>query len=346
MDFYAAYRPPDRWRYLLEQPRSRPRGEGSRRTSSRWGLLAVLLVALCATCDDSGPMLRIVSYRTDVVADDGFTLTAFDLHLQGHPHDEVPRAWMFHLVGSEPVSVMGAAAQYAEQIAQGFVVVLLQPRGVRSDGTLDQEVFRQYETRQRRVADQIAGMDAYLEGSEGVPVLLVGSSLGGVVAADVAASDPRVTHLLMMGSGGGWTQAEEMAFFVEHGQGPPGISTVEELNATFDEIQENPESGEMWFGHPYRMWSSYLWFRSMDGLITSSIPIFLAQGTADRSTPVESARAMRDEFARLGLTNLTYAEYPGLDHHFSDEAGESRLIDLQEDVYVWITETGLLGENP
>jgi hypothetical protein len=32
---------------------------------------------------------------------------------------------MFYLVGSEPVSVMGTAAQYAEMIAQGFVVVLL-----------------------------------------------------------------------------------------------------------------------------------------------------------------------------------------------------------------------------
>ena len=90
------------------------------------------------------------------------------------------------------------------------------------------------------------------------------------------------------------------------------------------------------------MWSSYLWFRPMDGLTTLSIPIFLAQGTADESTPVESARAMRDEFTRLGLTNLTYVEYPGLDHHFSNEAGESRLIDLQEDVYAWVSATGLI----
>lgn len=80
----------------------------------------------------------------------------------------------------------------------------------------------------------------------------------------------------------------------------------------------------------------------MDGLTTRPIPIFLAQGTADTATPVESARAMRDEFACLGLTNLTYAEYPGLDHHFSNQAGESRLIDLQEDVYAWIAETGLV----
>ena len=287
-------------------------------------------------------MLRIVAYKKDVVADDGFALTVRDLHLKGHAQNEVPRAWMFHLVGSEPVSVTNAAAEYAEGIAQGFVVVLLQPRGVASDGTVDQEVFQQYETRQRRVADQLTVMDAYLGASGNIPVLLVGSSLGGVVAADVAARDARVTHLLMMASGGGWTQAEEMTFQLEHGQAPPGISTIEELNAKFAEIEAAPDSGEQWYGHPFRMWSSYLWFRSMDGLTTRPIPIFLAQGTADTATPVESARAMRDEFARLGLDNLTYAEYPGLDHHFNNAAGESRLMDLQKDVYAWLAATGLV----
>jgi pimeloyl-ACP methyl ester carboxylesterase len=306
----------------------------------------VLLVALCASCDTSLPVLRIVAYGKNVVADDGFVLTVRDLHLKGHAQNEVPGAWMFYLVGSQPVSVTDSAAQYAEMIAQGFVVVLLQPRGVSPDGTVDQAVFQQYETRQRRVADQIAVMDAYLKDSAGVPVLLVGSSLGGVVAADVAARDSRVTHLLMMASGGGWTQAEEGTLFMERGQGPPGIASVEELNAKFDEIKAAPDSGELWFGHPFRMWSSYLWFRPMDGLLTRPIPIFLAQGTADASTPVESARAMRDEFVRLGLTNLTYVEYPGLDHHFSNEAGESRLIDLQKDVYAWISETGLIHGAP
>jgi pimeloyl-ACP methyl ester carboxylesterase len=309
-------------------------------------LALLLLLALHASCDSSRPMLEIVAYKKDVVADDGFALTVRDLHLKGHAQNEVPRAWLFYLVGSQPVSTTSAAGEYAEGIAQGFVVVLLQPRGVSSDGTVDQEVFQRYETRQRRVADQLAVMDAYLGDSRNIPVLLAGSSLGGVVAADVAARDLRGTHLLMMASGGGWTQAEEGIFFLEHGQPPPGIATLEELNAKYAEIQAAPDSGEMWYGHPFRMWSSYLWFRPMDGLTTRPIPMFLAQGTADTATPVESARAMRDEFARLGLTHLTYAEYPGLDHHFSNQAGESRLMDLRKDVYAWMSKTGLPNPAP
>jgi pimeloyl-ACP methyl ester carboxylesterase len=314
----------------------------------RRALALSLLLVPHASCDSSTPvpMLEIVAYKKDVVTDDGFALTVRDLHLKGHAQNEVPRAWLFYLVGSQPVSTTNAAAEYAEGIAQGFVVVLLQPRGVSSDGTVDLEVFQRYETRQRRVADQLAVMDAYLGDSPNIPVLLAGSSQGGVVAADVAARDLRVTHLLMMASGGGWTQAEEGTFFLEHGQAPPGISTLEELNAKFAEIQAAPDSGEMWYGHPFRMWSSYLWFRPMDGLITRPIPMFLAQGTADTATPVESARAMRDHFARLGLTNLTYAEYPGLDHHFSNQAGESRLLDLRNDAYAWMSTTGLPNPGP
>lgn len=153
-------------------------------------------------------MLRVAAYKKEVVADDGFVLNAFDFHLLKHSRDEVPGAWMFYLVGSEPVSVGESRAEYAALLAQGVVVVLLQPRGVSGNGRVDEEVFRRYGRRERRVADQIAVMDAYLKESESVPVLLAGSSLGGVVAADVAASDPRVTHLLMMASGGGWTQAQ------------------------------------------------------------------------------------------------------------------------------------------
>lgn len=317
---------------------------GADRRSPWWRpIVAATWVACCTSCDVSPPTLTVVAYKKEVVADDGFALTALDLHLKGHAKDERPKAWMFYIVGSEPVSVTESTAQYADLVARGFVVVLLQPRGVAGNGSVDEELFRKYETRQRRVADQRSVMDAYLSDAGGAPVLLAGTSQGGVVAADVAASDPRVTHLLMLASGGGFTQAEEMTtLFVERGQGPAEISTVEALEEKFAAIQADPDSSELWLGHPFRMWSSYLWFRPMEGLTMLSIPIFLAQGAADEATPVESARAMRDEFARLGLTNLTYAELPGLDHHFDDAAGESGLLDVQKQAFAWMKATGLM----
>ena len=307
-------------------------------------LLAACLLVGSSACGEprGGHLISVVSYQRRVVADDGFALRVFDIHLEGHPRTETPRAWMFYLVGSEPVSLDGTMEQFAEIIESGFVVVLLQPRGVGPDGSVDDSVFRRYETRQRRVADQIAVLSAYLDGALELPVLLVGSSEGGVVAADVAVHDSRVTHLLMMASGGGWTQAEELEWELNHGRRVPEASNIEELHAKFAEIQSDPNGDTMWFGHPFRMWSSYLWFRSMDGLTTSSIPIFLAQGSEDQAI-AGSARAMRDGFDRLGLTNLTYVEYPGLDHHFNDAAGESGLAALQRDASAWMEATGLIA---
>ena len=304
--------------------------------------LLILLVATLGACDPSGAVLQLDIYERRVPADDGEVLSAFDLQVSGRPRDEGWRAWMFYLVGSEPVSIHDSTGQYADFVAQGVRVVLLQPRGVSRHGTVDLETFRRHETRARRVADEIAVMNAYLGDSNELPVVLVGSSQGGVVAADVAASDARVSHLFVMASGGGWTQAEELAHLIEVGQSFGGVSNLESLAAKLEEIEAAPDSDELWAGHPFRMWSSYLDFRSMDGLSTLSIPMFMAQGTEDAAVPVESARAMRDEFARLGKTNLTYVEYTGLDHHFSDSAGESRFEALQQDTYEWLSSTGIL----
>jgi pimeloyl-ACP methyl ester carboxylesterase len=302
----------------------------------------VLMAAAWASCGGSGGILEIKLYKKEIVADDGYVLTAFDLHVKGHSRDETPASWMFYLIGSEPVSIMESTGQYADLVARGVGVVLVQPRGVKEDGSVDLNVFRQYETRQRRVADQVAVIDAYVGKTSTLPVLLVGSSLGGVVAADIASIDSRVTHLLMLASGGGWTQAEELAYFVKQEPGTLGMASVAELDAKLDEIRARPDSGELWAGHPFRMWSSYLWFRPMDRLAPLSIPMCLAQGTADKAVPVESARALRDGFAQLGRTNLRYIEYPGLDHHFANAAGESRLVDLQTEVFRWATDSGLL----
>ena len=301
-----------------------------------------LLQFVCSSCANSINTFTVWFYQKEVIADDGYKLKAYDLHLEGHSRQETPKAWLFYLIGSEPVSILDSTGQFADLVKQGVCVVLLQPRGVARDGSVDQETFRRYETRQRRSADQLAIMDAYLEESEKLPVLLVGSSQGGVVASEVATIDSRVSHLLLMASGGGWTQAEELEFLVEQNPGYLGMANTDELKAKFDEINAAPDSDQLWAGHPFRMWNSYLWFSSMDELTRLSIPILMAHGSADKSVPVESARAMRDEFANQGLDNLTYLEFEGLDHNFNDAGGENRLIDLQEYAYAWMNESGFL----
>jgi pimeloyl-ACP methyl ester carboxylesterase len=302
----------------------------------------LLLGFVGSSCASSDNTFTVWAYQKEVIADDGYKLEAYDLHLEGHSRQESPKAWLFYLIGSEPVSILDSTGQFADFVKQGVCVVLLQPRGVARDGSVDLETFRRYETRQRRSADQLAVMEAYLAESENLPVMLVGSSQGGVVAAEVATLDFRVSHLLLMASGGGWTQAEELEFLVEQNPGYLGMADTNQLKAKFDEINAAQDSDQLWAGHPFRMWNSYLWFSSMDELTKQSIPILLAHGSADKRVPVESARAMRDEFVNLGLDNLTYLEFEGLDHNFNDTDGKNKLIELQEYAYAWMIESAFL----
>jgi Prolyl oligopeptidase family len=286
---------------------------------------------------------KLFAYQREVIADDGYPLATYELRERLSPPGEPPRAWMFYLVGSEPQSIIASKEAFAGLVATGLVVVLLQPRGVAQDGGVDQSVFWQYDTKQRRVADQRVVVSSYLgEGPSAVPVLLTGASEGGDIAAAVAARDSRVTHVMMLATGGGWVQSEEMRFFVRKNGAYLGISSLEELEAKFDEIRERPDSGEMWMGHPFRHWSSYLWVRALEDLDSSRALIFLAHGTADERVPVESARAVRDHFDRRAKTNLSYFEFPGLDHAFADPGThESHLPAVQRDALAWLAKSGL-----
>lgn len=159
----------------------------------------------------------------------------------------------------------------------------------------------------------------------GTPVLLVGESEGGTVAAAMARAEPRITHLILLGAGGGMTQAEELTLLSTRDPAT-GYGTPEELEDAFADIRSQPDADREWLGHPYRRWSSFLWSRPADDLLATSIPVFLAQGDRDTSVPVESARSLRDSYEAQGRGELLrYSEYPGLDHSFRDEAGRSHL---------------------
>jgi pimeloyl-ACP methyl ester carboxylesterase len=88
-------------------------------------------------------------------------------------------------------------------------VVMLERRGVH--GAEVDPGAPAFSTKPHRVADVRAGLEATLANAEPqAPVFLVGASEGGDVAAAVAADDPRVTHLILLGTGGGMSQAEEL----------------------------------------------------------------------------------------------------------------------------------------
>lgn len=302
------------------------------------------LLLLLAACTSGS--VRIAAHGTRVTTEDGNHVWSYLLH-PADASPEVPpdaRAVVFYVSGSgyerSVLSEMGAMAGF---VMMGMPTVLLERRGIAPGAESDPTMARRFADKGTRVSDALAALRANLPAiPQGTPVLLVGSSEGGDVAAAMAREESRVTHLLLLGSGGGMTQAEELALLAA--QAPAGgYGTPEQVEAALADIRANPDSDREWLGHPYRRWSTFLWSRPLEDLLATSIPIFLAQGDRDTNVPVESARRVRDTFEAQECGHLLhYSEYAGLDHGFRDPAGHSRLDRVERDVIVWLREQGLL----
>lgn len=283
-----------------------------------------------------------------ITSDDGYPLITYELKMEpdifkGKP----PKAMLFYIQGSEYTTVLSKVGVLAGAVTMGSSVVLVERRGIIEDGKIDMDLCYKYSEKQIRIKDHLRVIDEYLKKIDSnIPVILMGGSEGGDIAAVVASRENRITHLILLGSGGGWTQAEEFGFFVSTKKKYLNVHDIDKLNSIFDDIKANPDSLKMWAGHPYRRWNSFLWDRSSDYLINFDIPIFVAHGDKDESVPVESARAVKEKFDKLGKTNLTYKEYKNTSHSFVNLKDGILMLPLIEvDLLEWLEETQVISKN-
>lgn len=255
-----------------------------------------------------------------------------------------PRGVVFYLQGSSASSALRHAPRLAGLLMLGFRVIVQEKRGVSADGTVDENVLRENATRDVRIHDHCEVIRGYLAGvPESQKVVLIGGSEGGDIAAAVAARVPRVTHLVLLGAGGGWTQARELRCLMrKHGE-VCGLRDPSELDLQLSRIRTDEDDGKTWAGHTYRRWKSYLWKPAVDELLPLAIPVLSIHGKEDRSVPVESARAMKEIFAAAKKENLTLVELDGLDHAFHDAAAKASGFPLVEIAVIdWFGDHGVL----
>src|SRR5262249_23351539 len=162
-------------------------------------------------------------------------------------------------------SVLGSTGEFAGAAAMGLDIVLVERRGVDRSGRVDAAAATQFATKSCRVADELRVIDEYLTVHPGrTPAILLGASEGGAVCAAVPGRESRLTHLISMGPGGGWTQAEELRYFVRSRGDYLGLHGESDLDRALDDIRSHPDADTMWLGHPYRRWSSFAFDRPGD----------------------------------------------------------------------------------
>ena len=161
--------------------------------------------------------------------------------------------------------------------------------------------------------------------------LVVGHSEGGIVAAKVAANEPKVTHVASL-AGGGPTQLFDFLAMAKT------ATERAEILAEWTHVLADPDSlTKFWMGHPYRRWSSFLASSTLENLLISKAHIYLAHGTADQAVPVASFDVLHAEL--LAHRRPVAAErMEGADHGF-DPVGDDRpsvgLRDVMSRVVDW-----------
>ncbi|NLW55484.1 MAG: hypothetical protein GX050_02465 [Firmicutes bacterium] len=185
------------------------------------------------------------------------------------------------------------------------------------------KIIEDYSLEQRVQTAKTAITD-YLEGNTYKRVLLVGHSEGGYILPRLYLSlkdDFDISGLAIL-SVGGLSQYEMFKTLKDKDLPYPagykqGLDWIEEAAR---DIKKNPESiTKKYLGHPYKRWSSFMFYRPVDELVQINIPILMIHGSEDMMSPVESSRFVKNEFENLGKNNLYYIEYVGKGHDLGED---------------------------
>jgi pimeloyl-ACP methyl ester carboxylesterase len=254
-----------------------------------------------------------------------------------------PRAQSYpvalYLTGSGCHSVIHAEPYLQALADAGYGVVAPEKRGIaiHADGSSDcTPEFLATNDRQQRIADTelvLSRVRARLSGWDG-RLVVIGASEGGQIAPEIATRHAEAAALIIIGSGGRDQATDMKDLAAKRGEDPKALDT------TFAAIEADPVATKTWAGkdNTYKRWASYLRYRPMDSLVQLKVPIFVAQGGNDGSSPVESAVAIDEEFARLGKTNLKLRIFAGLGHNFADVQGRDHFREVGAEMLDWLRE--------
>ncbi|ACM19300.1 hydrolase or acyltransferase, alpha/beta fold family [Geotalea daltonii FRC-32] len=142
-------------------------------------------------------------------------------------------------------------------------------------------------------------------------IVLVGVSEGALTATKVAGSNPAVTHLAIIGSGG-YSMRKSLSTLREKGL------IWFDVESGWKKIATDSRSIEKsWYGNPYRWWSDVMDIEPLPDFLKLYIPILVGIGEQDESVPVDSARFLESKFKEAGKNNLTLRVYPAADHRLN-----------------------------
>lgn len=203
------------------------------------------------------------------------------------------------------------------------------------------EEFKKYYTLEQRILDHlqaIAHLRSHAEWWDG-NLLIWGFSDGGHIAARVGAFSPETIGMVLVGTGGGTSMAQELSEMMCSDHETPD-KCRDDFNIQAEEMRINPTYSQSWLGdaNTYAVWASRLDAIEMYVLQDANFPIRLVHGSEDNSVPVNAARVMAEKLSFPNGT-VTYQEIEGMGHSLGSRLPPEQGTTLKLELLNWLLNT-------
>ncbi|HEJ8040964.1 alpha/beta hydrolase [Serratia marcescens] len=193
------------------------------------------------------------------------------------------------------------------------------------------DAFVQHDTPQRRVSDVTRVLQAVIARNGYQKVVVLGGSEGAVIASLVTASSGLVDATLAFSGGGRWFIDD-----VRHSVADAPKEEKAGLNAFLQQALTAPPFPLNASDHGYAWWHGMLNIDQLATLRSIKTPVLIVQGDQDRAVSPGAVGKMIAELRADGKTNITYLNYPALDHVMRRENGESEMTRVVADMRAWL----------
>jgi pimeloyl-ACP methyl ester carboxylesterase len=187
----------------------------------------------------------------------------------------------------------------------------------KSDFVQCSEDFNAADQLDRRVSDNLEFLEkqVVLNTRAKRSLAVLGFSEGAAAALLIASKSKKIGWLAIAGSGG-LKQSEEFLVFADRGIRPYADPYSREyFLKEYDAIRHDKNNIEKeFFGHSYKYWASNLFFDPLPVYANLNIPIVVAMGEKDESSPVESGRFLQNYFLSHPEKDFQFIEFKNANH--------------------------------
>jgi len=231
---------------------------------------------------------------------------------------------VFAIQGSSSESAFNWYVALSKQMSLlGLGLIVLEKQGVSRD-SIDHYEYNQSNCLENRYQDYQHCLESLYATSPDWkgPVIFLGESEGGMLAANLASQTPETAAVLLFATGGGMKPSEEAKWTIRN--------RLERHNAPQDQVDEymyfldeqmdammlDSSPNKQFLGNTYKWWASLLSENEASSSLSNcSFPIYLVHGVEDDKIPVLSADLAVEILEKTNT--LTYLRLEGYGHNLN-----------------------------